>query len=68
VTYVYGKKYIFFKISVFNKIWYNFMGWEIKSVKLLKYKKVYFVQVTKIQKSVLRSSKGLNKRVLYANF
>jgi len=43
----------FLKISVFSTVQYNFMGWEIKSVKVLK-----------IQKSILHSSKGLNKRVL----
>ena len=53
MTYVYGKRYIFFKISVFNRVWYNFMAWEIKSVKLLKYKKVYFIQVKDLIKESL---------------
>jgi len=39
VTYAYVKKYIFFKISVFNKVWYNVIRWEIKSVKVLKIQK-----------------------------
>jgi len=37
------------ELKIFNKVWYNVMGWKIKNV-------------LKIQNRVLLSSKGLNKR------
>jgi hypothetical protein len=33
---MYVMKYIFYKISVFDKVWYNFMGWRKKECKGIK--------------------------------
>jgi len=30
---IYVKKYIFYKISVFHKVWYSFMGWGKRACK-----------------------------------
>jgi len=43
---MYVKKYVFYKISIFDKLWYNFMGWGKRECQGIKNtKRGFFVEL-----------------------